>query len=348
MNDRAETELLDTQEYPAEVQEASADEQQPIADKQEPLSEKELFDEQTAAAERAQAEMEERDRQFLASLDRVLERQRTAHSEPRRAEQAINKFALGVVKKGVGMISLSLILIIMGVAMICCLFSPAPDYLLPLKLSPVAAVLLGLEILVYYVTSKADFRVHIPSIIISAAVVVGCCVMCTALNSSYSEQKTEYNNRTIAAEIYDSSYKELRYIADIASLNVEVDLSGDGKDRSEGIKSLSAGDIVTVSAELDGTYSTPSEFARECKEIIDGYRILGIPIDDFHFINEGRLHSFSLDVEGKFAQDKSESELAEMVSHIYLEDYDYIEDLDDFTDTSEDTIETTTSEVPAE
>ena len=126
-------------------------------------------------------------------------------------------------------------------------------------------------------------------------------------------------------------------------MKVDVDLNTDGVDRSEGIKSLGTGDHVTVTAELGGTFTSPSEFAKECKDIIDGYRILGIPIDDFHFMNEGRLHSFSLDVEGKFAQDYSESRLAEKVSHIYLEDYDYIDDLEDFTDTADDT-----SEEPAE
>ncbi len=305
------------------------------------MTDKQLFDEQNAAAERAQAEMEARDREFLASLDRVLERQRSTVRKEPQIEQSISKFALGVVKKGVGVISLALVLIVMGIAMLVCLLSPAHDYLLPLKLSPVAAVLLGLELLAYFVTSKGNFRVHIPSICISAAVVVGCCVMCTALNKTYSEQKTEYNNRTIAAEIYDSSYKELRYVADISTLTVDVDLNTDGVDRSEGIKSLGTGDHVTVTAELGGTFTSPSDFAKECKDIIDGYRILGIPIDDFHFTNEGRLHSFSLDVEGKFAQDYSESRLAEKVSHIYLEDYDYIDDLEDFTDTADDTSDET-------
>lgn len=321
---------------------AATDTQPDAADRRELPPKK--FTDELAEAERAQAEMEARDREFLASLDRILERQPAARSKPNNTEQAINKFALGVVKKGAGIISLSLILVLLGVVMTCCLFSSAPDYLLPLKLSPIAAVLLGLELLAHYLTSKTDFRVHIPSICISAALVVGCCIMCVKLNETYSEQKTEYSNRTIAAEIYDSSYKELRYIADISRLDVEVDLS-EGADRSEGINSLCAGDHVAVGIELDGAYSKPSEFARECREIIDSYRILGIPIDDFHFINEGRLHSYRLDVEGKFAQDKSESELAEIVSHIYLEDYDYIEDLDDFTDTSEETLETTTSEV---
>lgn len=291
-------------------------------------------DEINAAAERTQAEMEERDRVFLESLDRVLEKQRKATKEP-QLEQQINRIAVGVRKKGVGVISLSLVLVIMGISMLVSLFSPAPDYLLPLRLSPLAAVLLGLEMLAYFVATKGNFRVHIPSICISAAVVVGCCVMCTVLNRSYSEQKIEYNARTIASEIYDSSYKELRYVADISTLAVDVELNGEG-DRSEGIKSLGTGDHVAVSVELGGNYSSPSDFAKDCKDIIDGYRILGIPIDDFHFTNEGRLSSFGLDVEGKFAQDYSESRLAEKVSHIYIEDYDYIHDLDDFVDTTED------------
>ncbi len=300
----------------------------------------EQFEQQTAAAERTRAEMEQRDREFLAALDQVLEKQKIREVQPQTPPPPPRRnIAQGLVKKGVGMISLSLILIFMGVVMLVCLFSRSPDYLLPLKLSPVTAVLIGLELLVGYLTSGKHFRVHIPSIVISAVLVVGCCIMAAALNKSYSDTKTEYNNRSVAAQIYDSSYKELHYVSDISVLKVEVDLNPDGVGSEKGLEALSSDDTVNIFIELGGTFDSPAGFAAECKKIIDSYKILGIPVTNFTFINEGRLHSFRLEAEGRFIQDYSESRLTELVRHIYIEDYDYIHDLADYTEPPEESTE---------
>ena len=296
----------------------------------------EQFEQQAAAAERTRAEMEQRDREFLAALDQVLEKQkirdvpaRTPPPPPR------NNIAVGLVKKGVGMISLALILIFMGVVMLVCLFSHSPDYLLPLKLSPIAAVLIGLELLVGYLTSGKHFRVHIPSLVISAVLVVSCCIMAAAMNKSYSATKTDHNNRSVAADIYDSSYKELRYVSDISVLKVEVDLNPDGVGNEKGLEALSADDIVNIYIEFGGTFNSPDSFAAECKKIIDSYKILGIPVTNFYFVNEGRLNSFRLEAEGKFIQDYSENKLTELVRYVYIENYDYLSDLEDYEPTEE-------------
>ena len=275
--------------------------------------------------------IDQRDRDFLAALGVMLERQnRSAAPPPRTEEPAIERFTHEMTNKGVGVVSLALNLVMMGVVLICCLFSSAPDFLLPVKFAPAAAVIVGLELLAHYFTSGKRIRVHIPCICISAVMIVGCCIMAVSLNETYSVQKTEYNNRSVAAQIYDSSYKELRYVADIASLDVEVDLNPDGTGREKGLEALSTDDFVKITIVMDGSFTTPREFAEECKSVIDGYRILGIPVTEFHFSNENRLNTFRLDVAGKFAQDYSEARLAEEVNHVYVEDYDYIDDLEDF------------------
>ena len=300
----------------------------------------EQYEQQAAAAERTRAEIEQRDREFLAALDQVLEKQKIRDAQPQTPPPPPRRnIAVGLVKKGVGMISLALILIFMGVVMLVCLFSHSPDYLLPLKLSPLAAVLIGLELLVGYLTSGKHFRVHIPSIAISALLVVSCCIMAAALNKSYSATKTDYNNRSVAAEIYDSSYKELRYVSDISVLKVDVNLNPDGVGSEKGMKALSADDTVNIFIELGGGFDSPAGFAAECKKIIDSYKILGIPVTNFTFINEGRLHSFKLEAEGKFIQDYSESKLTELVSYVYIENYDYIHDLEDYTEPAEESSE---------
>ncbi len=277
-----------------------------------------------------QEEINRRDREILAALDEVLIRQniRTRQKEPEAIKQA-EKIAIGVVRKGAGVVSLSLILIFMGVVMLACLFSASPDYMLPMKLSPIAAILMGLELLVNYMMSRKNFRVNIPCVCIAALIVVGSCIMGAALNSSYSKTKTEYNNRTAAAEIYERSYKELRYVADISRLTVEVELNPDGLGREKGIEALTTDDTINIKVEFDGTYHNPKEFADECKRIIDAYRIMGIPIANYSFVSESRLSDFRLNIDGKFQQDYTVDELSELVNHIYIED-SFVEDLDDF------------------
>lgn len=269
-----------------------------------------------------------RDREFIDALGKMLDKH--SRPEPKPEEPPAQKFALGIVKKGVGVVSLALILVMMGTILICCFFSSAPDYLLAVKLAPVAAVLVGLELLVHYFTSGKHFRVHFPSIIISALIVVGCCFMATSLNKSYNESKEDYNNRSVAAEIYDSSYKELRYVADISKLTVDVELNPDGTGYTKGYKSLSSDDYVDIKIELGGGYSSPKEFAAECKNIIDVYRILGIPVRDFSFICNTKFSTFTLNVTGRFQQEYSEKQLAEQVHYVYVEEYDYIDDLEDY------------------
>ncbi len=277
-----------------------------------------------------QEEINRRDREILAALDEVLIRQniRAKQQEPQAVKQA-EKIAIGVVRKGAGVVSLSLVLIFMGVVMLACLFSSTPDYMLPMKLSPLAAILIGLELLVNYMMSRKNFRVNIPCVCIATLIVVGCCIMGSALNNSYSKTKTEYNNRTAAAEIYERSYKELRYVADISRLMVEVELNPDGLGKEKGIEALTADDMVNIKVEFDGTYHTPKDFAGECKKIIDAYRIMGIQVSNYSFVSESRFSDFRLNIDGKFQQDYTEDELSDLVNYIYIED-NFVEDLDDF------------------
>ncbi|MCH5208876.1 MAG: hypothetical protein J1F04_08310 [Oscillospiraceae bacterium] len=283
------------------------------------------------------AEFALRDRQLLDALDEILKNRSSVqyNTEHKRPITTSEKFAKGIVRKGVGFISLALVLVLFGIVLIFCLFSPAPDYLLLLKFSPVAAILLGIEILVTLLITHGRFKINIISVIISALLVVGCCTMGVILNRTYNEEKIEYNNRSIAAEIYDRSYKELRYVADIEAMEIVVDLNPDGTGVTKGIDALSAGDTVVVNVEFGGVYATPNAFATDCKKIVDGFRIMGIDITDFHFANQSAFHSYKLDITGKYLQDYSESRLTELVNHIYIEDTDYLEDLEDLENTED-------------
>lgn len=288
-----------------------------------------------------QEELEARDRDILAALDQMLERHHTPPRVPQPPEEsAIEKFALGMVRKGAGIVSLSITLIFMGIVVICCFFADHPDYLLPMKLAPVSAILLGLELFVYHITSGRKFRIHIPAIIITALIIAGCCTMAVVMDRSYTETRTEYNNRSIAAEIYEKGYYELRHAADIKEIEVEVDLNPDGAARIEGIESLSADDTVVLTVTFSGTYNGPAAFASECKTVIDAYRFLGIPVTRFHFVNDSRFSSFRLDVNGQFMQDYSEDDLIEEIAYVYVDDYDYIDDLQDFIGDTTETAET--------
>lgn len=303
------------------------------------------YAEQTAAVERMQAELDEQNRRMdeqnkklLDALDEVLEkRTQEMRERQKNSRNKAERVAATIVKKGVGFVSLGLIMIFLGIVMIVCLFSPAPDFMIPLKLSPICAVLIGVELLMNQLMTRGHFRINIPSLVISALLVVGCCFMCVKLSGTYKEDKQEYNNRTIAADIYDRSYKELRYVAEIADITVEVDLNPYGSGQAKGVDALSTDDNVNITVEFAGAYNSPKAFAADCKKILDGYRIMGINVTNFYFKNSGEFHSFNLAVEGRYAQDQSESKLAEEVNYVYLDDADYLEDLEDYTEETKET-----------
>lgn len=295
------------------------------------------FDAQKLAeAERQIAQQQEQDRKLLAALDEVLEK-RSRQMDTARVKRPGEKRKLGaaaVAGKGVGFVSLGLILVFMGIVMMTTLFSQNPNYTMPLKLSPICAIIIGAEILITYVLTRGRPRVNILCLLISVLFVAGCCILCSKLGGDYREETVEYNNRTVAGEIYDRSYDKLKSIADIMNVEVNVNLNPDGSGKLNGVDALSSSDIVNIAVEFGGVYEAPKAFAADCRKVIDAYRIMGINITDFHFKNESRLRSYTLDVEGKYAQDLSDSRLEALVNYVYIDDYDYIEDLPDYTENS--------------
>lgn len=310
-----------------------------IDDNPQNTEEARAYAEQQAAAEAQRAALEEQDKKLLDALDEVLEkRARREVYERKRPQTKSERLAAEIVNRGVGIVSLGLILIFLGVVMIITLFSKEPDYYLPLKLSPIAAILVGIEILFNQMITKGRFKINVPSLIVSGVLTVGCCAAGVLMNQSYKEEAIEYNSRTIAAEIYDRTYKELRNCADIESVEITVDLNPDGQAVTKGLDALAAGDKIVVNMTFGGGFVDPRAFAADCKQIIEGYRIMGINVSDFHFYNDSAFNTYSLDVIGKYVQDYSETKLTEMVNHIYIEDYSFLEDLVDLEEeTSEDT-----------
>ncbi|MGN0688132.1 MAG: hypothetical protein ACI4KA_08510 [Oscillospiraceae bacterium] len=299
------------------------------------------------SADLAQDELEARDRHILAALDAMLERRspKATAGKPSadaQNENAIEKFMIGFVRKGAGIISLSLVLILMGISVLYCLLSESADVLLPLKLSPVAAVLLGLELLIYHLCSGKRFRVHFPAIIIMAVLVAGCCTLAIVLNGKLPEAKRAYDESAIASQIYESGYHELRHAADIKDILVSVELNDSSRAHDEGMKSLGSADKVILTVTFSGAYKSSQDFAGECKTVIDAYKLLNIPISRFHFISDNKFTCCRLDVEGKYMQDMTESELTAAVNCVFVDDYGYIKDLDDI---SEETEEAGTNEL---
>ncbi len=282
-------------------------------------------------------EMTAQDKKLLAELDEVLEKHSSrTKTIPKPVEQpGIKQLAQTVTKSGVGFISLSLVLIFLGITLLFCLFSPRHDFLLVLKLSPICLVLVGLEIFFYQIFSRGKIKINLPSIMISAFVMISCCVLSLVFNDKFNENNNEYNNRSIAADIYDMSYDQLKDQAEISKLEVKVDLNPADSEKIEGISSLSTDDYVDITVSLSGIIDTPGDFAVICKKIIDSYKNMGISVTNFYFKNESILHSYNLKVEGKFAQDSSREELEKLVNHIYIRDMDYLDDLKDLIEDTE-------------
>ncbi len=299
----------------------------------------EYTEEAPAVAEQPDSDQDEiyrRDRELLAALDEVLQKNTAPPpiKPPPKKRFYLRRITVGTMQRGVGILSLALTLIMMGIALICLLFSGTPDYSLLIKLSPVAAVLLGAEIILSWLASDGKIRIHIPCVCANAAIVALCCILAAALSSSITETEQKFSNRSAEAYIYDLSYAKLRHTADISKLTVDVKLNLEG-----GIKrtdnELTTADNISIDVELDGNYTSPSEFAAECRSIIKVFRELDIPADSFSFTSQTRLMSFALDIDGSYQQDFSDSKLTDMVRYVFIEDYDYIQDLADFTEESD-------------
>lgn len=279
-------------------------------------------------AELAQEEMTRRDREILAVLDEVL-RKNTNETKQERKHSKHN-FDLGRIltcttEKGAGMLAFALSLVFLGITVMCVMISGSGDYMLIAKLSPVAAVFLGLEIILGWFMPGKKLRVNLPCVVLILLVVVGCCVLAASLNRSYTEIREERSGIIAADEIYEKSYTTLRHSADILTLSVEVIPSPE----NDGTGMLADGDKVNITAEFDGSYNDPEEFAQECRNVMDVYDALDISVMNYYFSAETRLKNFRLNVEGLFQQDKNTAELSDMVDYFYIEDYDYISDIED-------------------
>lgn len=330
-NESAQGGIAVSEDIPQAADELSAAEQSTETDEQ-PVN----TDVQTEEIEKQIAEQQKQDEKLLAALDDVLERRskQIGSDKPKRPQTRSERVTAVVAKKGVGFVSLGVILIFMGIVMIVTLFSLNPNYTIPLKLSPICAILIGAELLITQIVSRGRPRISVISLIISVLVVAGCCIVCAKLGGDYKEETVEYNNRMVAGEIYDRSYAELKKVADISSVKVNVSLNPNGAVIKNGTDALAAGDIVNIDVKFGGVYNSPKNFATDCKKVIESYRSMGLNITDFHFENESKLRSFTLDVEGKFAQDYDIGRLEENVNYIYVDDFDYIEDLEDYVEST--------------
>lgn len=287
-------------------------------------------------AEREQEEMTRRDREILAALDEVLQKNSIPlrQAAPKKKKPDLRRFVVGTIRYGSGVVSLALTLILMGITLMCLLISGTPDLTLLIKLSPIAAVLLGVEIILSWLASGKKIRINIPCVCADIIIVAGCCIMAAALSDRITETEQQFSNRSAAASIYDMSYSRLKHTADISKLTVDVDLNLEG-----GVKrtdsELTTADDISIDVELGGRYTSPSEFAAECGSVMRVFSDLEIPVDDFYFTAETRLMSFAMSVDGRYQQEFTDEQLTELVRYVLIEDYDYIQDLSDFTEESD-------------
>lgn len=277
-------------------------------------------------------EITRRDREILAALDEMLQKNSAPVEAPHKKKRPdLRRLTTGTMKRGAGVLSLAVTLVMMGITLMCLLISGTQDLSLLIKLSPIAAILLGVEIILSWLSSGRKIRLHIPCVCADAAIVIGCCILAAVLSSTITETEQVFSDRSAEAAIYDKTYPLLRHTADISKLTVDVDLNLEGG-RKRTDDSLITADDIRVSVELDGYYTSPSEFAAECGSIMKVFDDLDIPADEFSFSSETRLMSFALDIEGKYQQDYSVEKLTGLVRYVFIEDYDYIQDLADFTE----------------
>lgn len=249
----------------------------------------------------------------------------------RRRRKSLRIVLSRTVRLGAGIISLALTLVVLGIVLMVQLFSQEPDMTMMIRFAPLAGVFIGVELLLFWLLSGGKFRIHIPALCATVIIAAGGCILAVSMTRTLEESVQKNNDRAVEAEIYELSYQELKHTADISKLDIRADMLPDsGKKRGAG--DITLADRVSITVELDGYYASPREFAAECGRIMDVYDDLGIPVEKYRFSAQTRLMEFRLDVEGRFQQDYSDEKLKELVRYVYIEDYDFIQDLADFTE----------------
>ena len=214
----------------------------------------------------------------------------------------------------VGVLSASASLIFMGIAVLVSLSSPIGPYA-ALKVSPVILIFFGVEILFFVVKNKSfNIRIDLRSIIVSSVLILTAALLSLTSATGKAEGSDrvyaqERIQNMIAGELHDKIAHD-----NIKNVDIEINLYGENAELYETPADLTDGDIINLTVHFFDAQMPIREFARDCREILDGVLSLRYNFGNIKFIADDGINLYTLDIDCLYQSDFSADKLAGMVN----------------------------------
>lgn len=182
----------------------------------------------------------------------------------------------------VGMLTMSLSLIALGIALVLWVFMPSIDIVFIARLSPIVLVLLGIEILVTTVIYKGDkIRYDVLSVLVSILLIM--CSLTAALVPQFSirERQAQSSSDRIANELEEASFELLRDKGyNITNVDWYVNVDAWAPEPVLELDEITINDHVQVRVMFaPNAYKSAEEFAEGCKELSEILTALAHHVD---------------------------------------------------------------------
>lgn len=216
----------------------------------------------------------------------------------------------------IGVLSGSVSLVFMGIALlISTATSPIGAYA-ALKLSPIMLVFLGAEIL-YAVFRKRSLRIRIDlrSVIVIASLMVISAILATVSVAAsagtgerlYAEQRIQ---NMLASDLHDAIAKDY-----IKSVDIETQLYGEDAEMYVTPADLTDGDIINLTVNFSDAQMTIREFAKDCKDVINDIHTLPYNFGTVNFVADDLVNHYVLNVDWHYQSDFDADKLAGLVNY---------------------------------
>lgn len=215
----------------------------------------------------------------------------------------------------IGVFSSAASLIVMGIAMLIALNSPE-GIAGCLKFAPIMLVFLGVEIL-YSVIRNKSVRVKFSAkSVILAFSLIGISFGLSLISALYSVTGNErINAESRICNIAEEELSKVIKSDSVKSVKVSASLFGDDILRYRTPSDLTDGDRLNVSVDFGEAQITVREFARECREIMDGIFSLPYKFGTLRIVADDGINRYTLNLDCLYQADFTAEQLAPLVNY---------------------------------
>lgn len=214
----------------------------------------------------------------------------------------------------VGTFTMGLSLMATGGAAIYSLFNPSVNLLTIFRFTPAILIILGIEILVFAIIGGSRLKYDFLSMVV-CTLLIGTTLCLSAVPFAYTHWGPErsYTENRLEGELYDLCYQQLGNNSNVSTVSVSVDLRTRMADESLTVSSLTPGDWVRCTIELDGDYPSARAFAESCKTVMSKLLKTGAKFDSVMFTSNGNVY-YELELNGLYRQSMTADKLEPFVT----------------------------------